>query len=118
MFLSNEDVVTSKYTWNIKYGIWLQNDQFLVIDLHNVMVYDSLSTSHPIFVAVQNPVQIKEIFDVISYSKLSNRSDIDIEILSLVKFNNSLLFYREQAYLGWLPILWENQLTNKGLRWV
>ena len=42
-------------------------DQFVVDYLQMVMALDSLEHSHPISVVVDNPDQISEIFDLISY---------------------------------------------------
>ncbi|XP_064646003.1 aminopeptidase N-like isoform X2 [Lineus longissimus] len=44
-------------------------DQFLLEDLQDVMGTDSLGSSHPIYVPVQHPDEINEIFDRISYAK-------------------------------------------------
>lgn len=49
-------------TWNFL-------DQFVVIELHNVFELDSLESSHPVSVKVDNPAQINDIFDRISYAK-------------------------------------------------
>ena len=49
----------------------LQFDQYLVRDLHSVFTVDSLSSSHPLYVPVKHPDQINEIFDKISYLKVS-----------------------------------------------
>lgn len=47
----------------------LQFEQF-ILDLYDVFEIDCLVTSHPIYVPVQNPDEINEIFDTISYSKV------------------------------------------------
>ena len=49
-----------------------QKELFIVDDLHQVFESDSLTSSHPIFVPVKNPSQIREIFDTISYAKVSD----------------------------------------------
>lgn len=49
-------------TWNFL-------DQFVVVELHNVFELDSLESSHPVSVKVDNPAQINDIFDRISYAK-------------------------------------------------
>jgi aminopeptidase N len=41
-----------------------------------VMITDSKVSSHPIIVNVQNPNQINEVFDRISYSKVGIRVEI------------------------------------------
>lgn len=48
---------------------WKFLDQFVVIELHNVFELDSLESSHPVSVKVDNPAQINDIFDRISYAK-------------------------------------------------
>ena len=50
--------------------VLFQFEQF-IIELYDVFDADSLVTSHPIYVPVNNPVEIKEIFDAISYGKVS-----------------------------------------------
>ncbi|KAK2183341.1 hypothetical protein NP493_315g04062 [Ridgeia piscesae] len=44
-------------------------EQFVVIDLLDVLKIDSLSSSHPIYVPVSHPDEINQIFDSISYGK-------------------------------------------------
>lgn len=46
-------------------------DQFVITDVHSTLRADSLATSHPIYVPVQHPDEINEIFDSISYGKVS-----------------------------------------------
>lgn len=48
---------------------WKTMDQFVVNEIHNVFSLDALSTSHPISIKVNNPDEINEIFDRISYAK-------------------------------------------------
>ena len=45
-------------------------EQFSTEDALPVMITDSKISSHPIIVNVQNPNQINEVFDSISYSKV------------------------------------------------
>ena len=54
----------------IALSVSFQFDQF-VFDLYEVFEMDALVTSHPIYVPVNNPDEINEIFDAISYSKVS-----------------------------------------------
>ena len=49
-------------------------DQFVIDDLQYVFRSDGLANSHPIFVPVNHPDEINEIFDRISYSKVSFRT--------------------------------------------
>ncbi|KAK2145083.1 hypothetical protein LSH36_704g02028 [Paralvinella palmiformis] len=51
------------------YPEWKMNDQFVVRDLHVSLDIDSLTNSHPIYVPVNDPDEINEIFDRISYLK-------------------------------------------------
>ena len=48
---------------------WNMESQFLTSDLHRVMDLDATVNSHPIVQPVENPDQITEIFDTITYSK-------------------------------------------------
>ena len=41
-------------------------------EVHDAFEFDALATSHPIYVPVNNPDEINEIFDKISYSKVSS----------------------------------------------
>lgn len=47
-------------------------DQMVVVDVKPVMVTDAGVNSHPIIVPVDHPNQITEVFDAISYSKVSH----------------------------------------------
>ena len=53
-----------------------QKEVFLNRDLHPVFETDALTTSHPIYVPVTSNSQIIEIFDQISYSKVSCSSRV------------------------------------------
>ena len=59
------------WKWCICIGLCFQLDQFLVENMQGAMSEDSLSSSHPISVPVQDPAQINEIFDAISYDKVT-----------------------------------------------
>ncbi|XP_061399840.1 glutamyl aminopeptidase-like [Musca vetustissima] len=48
---------------------WDMLDQFIISELHGVMKLDSTLASHPIVLTVENPNQITELFDSITYSK-------------------------------------------------
>ncbi|KAB0800418.1 hypothetical protein PPYR_06158 [Photinus pyralis] len=48
---------------------WKVMDQFVVLELQNVFSLDVLKSSHPVSIKVNNPVEINDIFDRISYSK-------------------------------------------------
>ena len=51
--------------------LFLQLDQFVVIDMMLAFTLDGLANSHPIRVPVNHPDEINEIFDYISYNKVS-----------------------------------------------
>ncbi|KAK4880997.1 hypothetical protein RN001_004316 [Aquatica leii] len=48
---------------------WKVMDQFVVHELQNVLELDVLKSSHPVSIQVNNPVEINDIFDRISYAK-------------------------------------------------
>ncbi|PNF24028.1 hypothetical protein B7P43_G08642 [Cryptotermes secundus] len=48
---------------------WEMQDKFLVYEQQPAMALDSLRSTHPVSSKVQNPSQISEVFDAISYSK-------------------------------------------------
>ncbi|XP_050068401.1 glutamyl aminopeptidase-like [Anopheles maculipalpis] len=48
---------------------WGIEEQFIIDDLHGVLNLDATLGSHPIVMSVENPNQITEIFDTITYSK-------------------------------------------------
>lgn len=50
---------------------FLQLDQFLIGDLHAVLSLDATFGSHPIIQTVTTPDQITEVFDTISYNKVT-----------------------------------------------
>lgn len=54
-------------------------DQFVTIDVHETLKDDSLATSHPIYVPVQHPDEVNEIFDSISYGKVRIKLDHAID---------------------------------------
>ena len=50
-------------------------EQFLINDLHRAFRLDALATSHPITVTVEDPEEIKTVFDAITYSKVCRNRD-------------------------------------------
>ncbi|KAK3612373.1 hypothetical protein CHS0354_031966 [Potamilus streckersoni] len=54
---------------NEKENDWGMTDQFVTDEVQTVMVLDAGESSHPIINNVENPDQINEVFDAISYSK-------------------------------------------------
>jgi hypothetical protein len=57
-----------------------QLDQFLIDDLHPVLMLDASLTSHPIVQTVAHPDEITGLFDTISYSKVSSFTDILVSV--------------------------------------
>ena len=55
-----------------------QFDQFVVADVQDVFNFDGLISSHPLYVPVNHPSEINEIFDRISYAKVSPVSSTKI----------------------------------------
>ncbi len=49
----------------------LQLDRFIEAEIHTSFNPDGLASSHPIFVPVNHPDEITEIFDLISYRKVN-----------------------------------------------
>eukprot|EP00057_Strongylocentrotus_purpuratus_P033550 XP_791814.4 PREDICTED: endoplasmic reticulum aminopeptidase 2 [Strongylocentrotus purpuratus] len=54
---------------------WHMMDKFIIQTTHRAMSKDQEANSHPISVTVNNPSQIQEIFDAISYSKLGKAAE-------------------------------------------
>lgn len=46
-------------------------DQFLINTLHSILSLDATQGSHPIIQKVETPDQITEVFDTVSYNKVS-----------------------------------------------
>ncbi len=58
-------------------------EQFLINDLHRAFRLDALVTSHPITVTVEDPEEIKTVFDAITYSKVCKNKDYFQSVYSL-----------------------------------
>lgn len=71
----------------------MQPDQFLVHALHGVMKYDSSVASHPIVQTVENPDQITEIFDTISYEKGASIIRMLEDVVGTDKFEQAVTNY-------------------------
>lgn len=48
----------------------MQHEQFILEELQYVMDVDGLASSHPVYIPVNHPDEISQIFDIISYSKV------------------------------------------------
>ena len=56
---------------------WKMMDQFILDKTHPALNLDALASSHPISVAVHDPVEIESIFDIISYNKVTAYAKTD-----------------------------------------
>ena len=63
---------------------WNMESQFLTSDLHRVMDLDATVNSHPIVQTVENPDQITEIFDTITYSKGASVLRLVLRLIFLI----------------------------------
>ncbi|KAJ8921510.1 hypothetical protein NQ315_003128 [Exocentrus adspersus] len=72
---------------------WKDPDLFLVNELHGAFGLDALSTSHPISIKVNNPDEINDIFDRISYSKGASIIRMMQHFLSAEVFHKGLNNY-------------------------
>merc|ERR1712038_1268486 len=68
-------------------------DQFVVMDLQNVLGIDALETSHPISIPVKHPDEISEIFDRISYGKGASIIRMMDKFLTTETFRQGLTNY-------------------------
>lgn len=81
------------YELNTLYvGLHLQLEKFTVSEMFEAFDMDGLTTSHPIYVPVESPDQINEIFDHIIYNKV--RSEREIQ-----------LWFTLKSWIGW-PVLY------------
>lgn len=68
-------------------------DQFLVETLHGVLTLDATFAAHPIVQVVENPDQITEIFDAITYSKGASVIRMLADFVGEEKFAQSVKNY-------------------------
>ena len=68
-------------------------DRFLPDNLHPALSLDSLLSSHPISIEVNDPVEINQIFDTISYKKGSSVIRMMANFLGLDTFNQGVAKY-------------------------
>ena len=71
----------------------LQQDQFITGTLHGVLSLDATLGSHPIIQTVENPDQITEIFDTITYSKGSSIIRMLEDFLTPARFQQCVTNY-------------------------
>lgn len=78
---------------------WKPMDQFVVNEIHSVFGLDALSTSHPVSIKVENPEEINEIFDRISYAKGAAIIRMMAHFLTDTVFRQGLTNYlRDRAF--------------------
>ncbi|XP_016947727.2 glutamyl aminopeptidase [Drosophila biarmipes] len=75
------------------YPEWKMRDQFIVGTLHAVLTLDGTLGSHPIIQTVENPDQITEIFDTITYSKGSSLVRMLEDFLGETTFRQAVTNY-------------------------
>ncbi|XP_017039730.2 glutamyl aminopeptidase [Drosophila ficusphila] len=75
------------------YPEWKMRDQFIVSTLHAVLTLDGTLGSHPIIQTVENPDQITEIFDTITYSKGSSLVRMLEDFLGETTFRQAVTNY-------------------------
>lgn len=75
-------------------------DQFLLMNLHPVLILDAALSSHPIVQEVQNPDQITEIFDTISYDKVCQFK----KVVNIGNFKYSTKFYLIDIFVLYINI--------------
>lgn len=59
-----------RYQWP-QIPFLFQIDQFIVREVQDTLQLDGLASSHPVRIPVEDPQKIGEIFDAISYKKVS-----------------------------------------------
>ncbi|XP_053377176.1 aminopeptidase N-like isoform X1 [Mercenaria mercenaria] len=84
---------------NMLYPDWKMFEQFVAHTTHAAFEFDSLVSSHPIYVPVENPDEIHEIFDSISYDKGGSVIRMIRFVLGEETFKNGLqLYLRNHSY--------------------
>ncbi|KAL3885524.1 hypothetical protein ACJMK2_025576 [Sinanodonta woodiana] len=78
---------------------WKMFEQFVTETLHTAFEFDALVTSHPLFGVVQNPDELYEIFDGISYNKGASMIQMAQFFLGETTFQKGLQRYlRNRAF--------------------
>ncbi|KAK7497860.1 hypothetical protein BaRGS_00010994 [Batillaria attramentaria] len=75
---------------------WKMFDQYIIEDVQDVFDFDSLVTSHPVYVPVSHPDEINEIFDRISYAKGASIIGMMKHFLGEQTFKTGLTNYLNQ----------------------
>lgn len=77
---------------------WNAWEQFYSEEIISAMNADSLQNSHPIQVSVENPSDINEIFDAISYSKGSAIINMLVDYLGMDTLKRGLRYYFQKFH--------------------
>lgn len=70
-------------------------DQFIIEEVHGVMNLDGTTASHPIVQKVENPDQITELFDAITYQKGASIIRMLEDFVGTDVFQNAVKKYLE-----------------------
>ena len=62
------NILVGLYVWNLK------NETLVVHDIFGVMEKDSVETTHPVSTYVEDPRQVQQYFDEISYEKVAAKN--------------------------------------------
>uniref|UniRef100_A0A182P2X3 glutamyl aminopeptidase n=1 Tax=Anopheles epiroticus TaxID=199890 RepID=A0A182P2X3_9DIPT len=82
------------------YPDWGIEEQFIIDDLHGVLNLDATLGSHPIVMPVENPNQITEIFDTITYSKGASVIRMLEDFVRPTVFQQGVTRYLEKLAFG------------------
>ena len=83
-----------------KFPDWKMQDQFIISTLHGVLSLDATLGAHPIVQTVENPDQITEIFDTITYSKGSSIIRMLEDFLGADNFQRGVTNYLDTFKFG------------------
>lgn len=82
------------------YPEWQMWTQFAVDEQQPAFKYDSLANTHPIQVAINDPEEIRTIFDVISYQKGASSIHMLERFLGAEAFRDGLRYYLKKHSYG------------------
>ncbi|KAJ9590170.1 hypothetical protein L9F63_016709, partial [Diploptera punctata] len=101
---------------------WTILDKFVVYDQQRVLLLDSLSSTHPVSSKVDNPAQISEIFDDISYRKgaslirmLNNSITEEVLRTGLTKYLNKWKYNNAEESDLWAALTDESRASKHRL---
>lgn len=95
-----------------------QKDLIVLNDVHRVFAIDALTSSHPLSSKeddIQQPAQISELFDAISYSKV-RRTHVPRLSHHLCTFSNGVSFFQGAAVLRMLSDFLTEDVFKAGLK--